>query len=227
MSELPQFIAESLGREPREAKLFERALTHGSHGRDTYERLEFLGDRVLGLVVASWLYERFPSEPEGKMSRRYNALVARESCAEVGRALDLPRHIRLGKQAREDNAGLSDNVIGDVVEAIIGALFLDGGLEPAQDFVRSQWAPFLDGQQRAPVHPKSGLQERAAEKKLGVPLYELVSRFGPHHSPRFRVKVSLGRHGEAEAEGDSKQEAETAAAAALLEKISPPAGGRG
>lgn len=219
MSELPPFITESLGREPREAKLFERALTHGSHGRDTYERLEFLGDRVLGLVVASWLYERFPSEPEGKMSRRYNALVARESCAEVGRALDLPRHIRLGKQAREDSAGLSDNVIGDVVEAIIGALFLDGGLEPAQDFVRSQWASFLEGQQRAPVHPKSGLQERAAEKKLGVPLYELVSRFGPHHSPRFRVKVSLGRHGEAEAEGDSKQEAETAAAAALLEKI--------
>jgi ribonuclease-3 len=219
MSDLPPFIAAALGRGPREVKLFERAVTHGSHGRDTYERLEFLGDRVLGLVVASWLYERFPSEPEGKMSRRYNALVARETCAEVGRALDLPRYIRLGKQAREDNAGLSDNVIGDVVEAIIGAIFLDGGLEPAQGFVRSQWAPFLEGQQRAPVHPKSGLQERAAEKKLGVPLYELVSRFGPHHSPRFRVKVSLGNHGEAEAEGDSKQEAETAAAAALLEKI--------
>jgi len=219
MTELPPFIAQALGREPREAGLFERAVTHGSHGRDTYERLEFLGDRVLGLAVASWLYERFPSEPEGKMSRRYNALVARETCAEVGRALDLPQHIRLGKQAREDNAGLSDNVVGDVVEAIIGAIFLDGGLEPAQAFVRTQWAPFLEGQQRAPVHPKSGLQERAAERKLGVPVYELVSRFGPHHSPRFRVKVSLGRHGEAEAEGDSKQEAETAAAAALLEKI--------
>jgi ribonuclease-3 len=219
MSELPPFIAEALGRAPREASLFERAVTHGSHGRETYERLEFLGDRVLGLVVARWLYERFPTEPEGKMSRRYNALVARETCAEVGRSLGLPRHIRLGKQAREDNAGLSDNVIGDVVEAIIGAIFLDSGLEPAEAFVRSQWSPFLDGQQRAPVHPKSGLQERAAERKLGVPLYELVSRFGPHHSPRFRVKVSLGKHGEAEAEGDSKQEAETAAAAALLEKI--------
>ena len=219
MSALPSFIGEALGRDPREVKLFERALTHGSHGRDTYERLEFLGDRVLGLVVANWVYERFPSEPEGKMSRRYNALVARETCAEVGRALDLPRHIRLGKQAREDNANLSDNVVGDVVEAIIGAIFLDGGLEPAQGFVRTRWAPFLEGQLGAPVHPKSGLQERAAERKMGVPLYELVSRFGPHHSPRFRVKVSLGRHGEAEAEGDSKQEAETAAAAALLEKI--------
>jgi ribonuclease-3 len=227
MTGLPSFITEALGREPKEAKLFERALTHGSHGRDTYERLEFLGDRVLGLVVAKWLYERFPSEPEGKMSRRYNALVARETCAEVGRALDLPRHIRLGKQAREDQAQLSDNVVGDVVEAVLGAVFLDAGLDSAEAFVRTHWAPFLEGQQRAPVHPKSGLQERAAEKKLGVPVYELVSRFGPHHSPRFRVKVSLGRHGEAEAEGDSKQEAETAAAAALLEKISPPAGGRG
>ena len=227
MIELPQFVAEALGREPIEPNLFERALTHGSHGRETYERLEFLGDRVLGLVVANWLYERFPSEPEGKMSRRYNALVARESCAEVGRALDLPRFIRLGKQAREDHAQMSENVIGDVVEAVIGAMFLDGGLERVSAFVRAQWAPFLEGQQRAPVHPKSGLQERAAEMKLGVPLYELVSRFGPHHSPRFRVKVSLGRHGEAEAEGDSKQEAETAAAAALLEIISPPARGRG
>ncbi|RIX27241.1 ribonuclease III [Sphingomonas edaphi] len=220
MTQLPPFIAETLGRAPSDAKLFERALTHGSHGRETYERLEFLGDRVLGLVVAHWLYERFPSEPEGKMSRRYNALVARETCADVGRDLDLPRHIRLGRQAREDHANLSDNVVGDVVEAVLGALFIDGGLEPADRFVRTNWAPFLEEQKRAPVHPKSALQERAAAKNLGVPAYELVSRYGPHHAPRFKVKVTLGRHGEAEAEGASKQEAETAAAAALLEKIS-------
>ena len=216
---LPSFIAEALGRAPRDPKLFERALTHGSHSGETYERLEFLGDRVLGLVIANWLYERFPNEPEGKMSRRYNALVARETCADVGIALELPPHIRLGRQAREDHANLSSNVVGDVVEAILGAIYLDGGFEVAQRFVQANWGPFLDGQKRAPVHPKSGLQEIAAERKLGVPAYELVSRFGPHHAPRFRVKVSLGRHGEAEAEGASKQEAETAAAAALLEKI--------
>ena len=209
-----------LAYEPRDGKLFDRALTHGSHGGETYERLEFLGDRVLGLVVAAWLYERFPTEPEGKMSRRYNALVTRETCAEVGRAIDLPRHIKLGKQAREDQANMSDNVVGDVVEALLGALFLEAGLEAAQAFIRTHWAALLDGQQRAPMHPKSGLQEVAAARNLGVPLYELVSRFGPHHAPRFRVKVSVGRLGEAEAEGDSKQEAETAAAAALLEKIS-------
>jgi len=220
MINIPAFVGEALGGEPRQPKLFERALTHGSHGRDTYERLEFLGDRVLGLIVARWLFERFPSEPEGKLSRRYNVLVARETCGDIGRALDLPRFIRLGPQAREDGASMSDNVVGDVVEAMIGAIFLDGGLDRAEAFVRAQWAPFLDGQRKAPVHPKSALQEVAAEKKLGVPVYELVARFGPHHAPRFRIKVSLGRHGEAEAEGDSKQDAETAAAAALLEKIS-------
>ena len=219
MIKLPPFIGEAVGGEPRDPQLFERALTHGSHGRETYERLEFLGDRVLGLVVAAWLYQRFPNEPEGKMSRRYNALVARETCAEVGRALDLPPFILLGKQAREDQANMSDNVVGDVVEAIIGAIYLDGSLERAEAFVRTNWAPFLDGQRKAPEHPKSELQERAAERKLGNPAYELISRYGPHHAPRFRVKVSLGRHGEAEAEGDSKQEAETAAAAALLEKL--------
>jgi ribonuclease-3 len=219
MIELPSFVGEALGGEPKEIKLFERALTHGSHGRETYERLEFLGDRVLGLIVARWLYERFPNEPEGKMSRRYNALVAREACADVGRALDIPRFVRLGKQAREDQANLSDNVIGDVTEAMLGAIYLDGGIDRADAFVRSHWAPFLDGQKRAPVHPKSALQEIAAEKKLGVPVYEQVSRYGPHHAPRFRVRVSLGKHGEAEAEGDSKQEAETAAAEVLLERF--------
>jgi len=219
MKPIPPFIGEAVGGEPKQPELFERALTHGSHGRDTYERLEFLGDRVLGLVVASWLYERFPTEPEGKMSRRYNALVARETCAEVGRALDLPQFIRLGRQAREDHANMSDNVIGDVVEAMIGAIFIDGGLERAEAFVKTHWTRFLEDQRKAPIHPKSGLQELAAEKKMGVPLYEVVARSGAHHAPRFRVKVSLGRHGEAEAEGASKQEAETAAAAALLEKL--------
>ena len=212
-------IGDLLDYRPADARLFERALTHGSFGGDTYERLEFLGDRVLGLIIAAWLYERFPSEPEGKMSRRYNALVTRETCAEVGRAIELPRHIRLGKQAREDHANMSDNVVGDVVEALIGALYLDAGIDRAEVFIRKHWAPFLDDQKRAPMHPKSGLQEVAAARNLGVPLYEILSRFGPHHAPRFRVKVSLGTHGEAEAEGDSKQEAEKTAATLLLEKL--------
>ena len=218
MSDLAAFLAETLGHEPRDSALFERALAHSSATRDSYERLEFLGDRVLGLVIARWLYERF-DEPEGKLSKRLNVLVARETCAEVGRKIGLPPYIRLGRQARDDRASDSDNVIGDVVEALLGALFLDAGLEVAGGFIRKHWAPFLDGQRLAPMHPKSSLQELAAARNMGTPTYEMLSRFGPHHAPRFKVKVSLGRHGEAEAEGASKQEAETAAAATLLEKF--------
>ena len=125
MSDVRAFVAETLGHDPRDISLFERALTHSSLGKDSYERLEFLGDRVVGLVIARLLYERFDKEPEGKLSRRYNVLVSRETCAEVGREIGLPGLINLGKQAREDGAQQSDNVIGDVVEALIGALLLD------------------------------------------------------------------------------------------------------
>jgi ribonuclease-3 len=216
---LETFVRDTLGHEPADLDLFERALTHSSLGRDSYERLEFLGDRVLGLVIAGVLYERYPNEPEGQMSRRYNALVARETCAEIGREIGLPKLIRVGKQAREDRASESDNVVGDVVEGLIGALFVDAGLEAAQRFILTAWAPFLEGQGRAPEHPKSALQELAAARGLRAPEYELVARTGAHHAPRFTVRVSVPRLGEAQAEGASKQEAETAAAQALLEQL--------
>ena len=116
-----RWLEAALGYRPRNEALFERAMTHSSLGDDHYERLEFLGDRVLGLAIAEWLYELFPEEPEGKLSRRLNALVARETCADVGRTLGLGGKVRLGKQARDDGAADSDNVIGDVVEAMIGA----------------------------------------------------------------------------------------------------------
>ena len=219
MSELAAFIELAFGRPPADLKLFDRAVTHASVGRNSYDRLEFLGDRVLGLVVASWLYERFPEEPEGLMSKRFNSLVSREICAEVGRAIGVPAHIRLGKQAREDRAANSDNVVGDVVEALIGALFLDSGLDAANDFIRRAWAGYVDNQTKAPQHPKSALQELAADLGLAPPHYEIVGRTGAHHAPTFRIRVAIKGGGEAEAEGQSKQEAETAAAEALLEKL--------
>jgi ribonuclease-3 len=219
MSDFTAFLHTVFGRQVSDLKLFERAVTHASVGRDSYDRLEFLGDRVLGLVTARWLYERFPDEPEGQMSKRFNALVSRETCAEVGRGLGVPGHIRLGKQAREDRAADSGNVVGDVVEALIGALFLDAGFDAAQDFIRTAWAPYVDSQKRAPQHPKSALQELAADLSLPPPHYELVSRTGAHHAPTFRIRVAIKGGGEAEAEGASKQEAETAAAEALLGRM--------
>lgn len=218
-TEVTAFVAGKLGHQPEDISLFERALTHSSAAKDSYERLEFLGDRVLGLIIARWLYERYQAEPEGKLSHRYNVLVTRDTCGDIGRDLGLPVMIRLGKQAREDAANFSDNVIGDVVEALIGALYLDAGLDAAETFVRRAWAARLESQGHAPKHPKSALQELAAERGLTAPVYELIERTGAHHTPRFTLRVSINGAGEATAEGSSKQEAETAAAAALLEQL--------
>ena len=215
-ADLAAFVRDRLGHEPRDLKLFDLAITHSSVGGPSYERLEFLGDRVLGMVIARALYKRYPKEPEGSLSKRYNALVDRETCAENGREIGVPTLVRLGKQAREDGASQSENVVGDVVEALIGALFLDGGLEAAERFILKLWEPDLEVQRRAPQHPKSALQELAAAKGIKAPLYEVVSRTGAHHAPKFTVRVSVPFLGEAVAEGTSKQDAETAAAAALL-----------
>jgi ribonuclease-3 len=214
------FVRQQLGHKPKDIGLFELALTHSSvAGAASYERLEFLGDRVLGLVIARALYDRYPNEPEGNLSKRYNALVDRETCAENGREIGLPRLIRLGRQAREDGASQSDNVVGDVIEALIGALFLDGGLEVAERFILKMWKPDLETQRRAPQHPKSALQELAAARQVKTPVYEVVARTGAHHAPRFTVRVEVPTLGEATAEGASKQEAETEAAAALLKQL--------
>ena len=219
LSSLSAWVKDVFGVTPKEVSLYERALTHGSHGSDTYERLEFLGDRVLGLVVAQWIYGRFPNDAEGQLSQRFNTRVSGETCAEVGRTINLSSRMRLGKQALDDGAYDSDNVLGDVVEALIGAVYLEHGLEAAAAFIRSQWEPLLNVQRSAPRHPKSELQEWAAAHNRRPPIYEIVERSGPHHAPRFKVKVSLGSAGDATAEGKSKQDAETQAAATLLERL--------
>ena len=213
------FVRDQLGHEAKDLRLFERALTHSSVGSESYERLEFLGDRVLGMTIAEALYQRYPNEPEGNLSKRYNALVDRETCAQNGREIGVPALVRLGKQAREDGASESDNVVGDVMESLIGALFLDAGIEAAKGFILRLWEPDLSTQRRAPQHPKSALQELAAAKGVKAPTYEVVSRTGAHHSPRFTIRVTVAKLGEATAEGASKQEAETSAAAALLKQV--------
>jgi ribonuclease-3 len=212
------FVAGTLGHQPKDLDLFERALTHPSFGRDNYQRLEFLGDRVLGLVMAEWLSELFPLEQEGVLSHRFTTLVSRSYCAQVARDVGITDHVRLGKQARDDGASNSDNVIGDVTEALIGALYLDGGLEVARRFIRAAWAGFVDAQTTAPRHPKSLLHEWAEGHGRKTPTYTVVDRSGPPHAPRFTVRASVKGLGEADGEGSSKQEAETAAATALLEQ---------
>lgn len=174
---------------------------------------------MLGLVIARWLYDHYPHEPEGQLSRRLNSLVTGDVCAEIARSIGASAHIKLGKQARDDGAYDSDNILGDVTEALIGALYLDHGFDAAAAFIRIHWAPRLEGHVSAPRHPKSALQEWAAANNRRPPAYTVTDRTGPHHSPRFVVTVSLGSAGEATGEGTSKQDAETAAAAALLAKL--------
>jgi ribonuclease III len=200
------------------------ALTHGSFngagagGATDYQRLEFLGDRVLGLSVASWLY-RAGDGPEGKLSQRLNALVSGATCARIAREIGLPAHIRLGKQARDDGGADSDKILGDVMEALIGACFIEHGFDTARDAIYRLWASELEGDVGKAKHPKSALQEWAAGNRWTMPHYEVVERAGPDHAARFTVRVSIRSVGEAEAVATSKGEAERLAAKAFLEQF--------
>ncbi len=222
MTDLTAWIEQTFGHRPADLADWDRALTHASRNEVHYERLEFLGDRVLGLSMAEWLYETYPTEPEGALSKRFNALVTGAVCAEVARGIGVPAQLRLGKQARDDGAGDSDNVLGDVMEALLGALYREAGLDVARAVVRRLWADRVHAEASAPQHPKSALQEWAAAHQRKPPAYEVVERSGPGHAPRFTVKATIPKLAEAIAEGGSKQEAETAAAKALLAQVSVP-----
>jgi len=191
------WLASLIGSDIADPALYERALTHGSAGADNYERLEFLGDRVLGLVMAEWLFDLFPHEKEGQLSRRLNALVTGSICAEIARETGLARHIQLGKQARDDGAIDSDNVLGDVMEAVIGALYREQGMEPARALIHRLWDSRISDATTAPKHPKSALQEWAASNRRKPPVYALLSRSRPDHSLRVRVSVTIAGVGEA------------------------------
>lgn len=218
MTDFARWVTETIGTEPANIGLYERALTHGSTGEAHYQRLEFLGDRVLGLVIASMLYSRFPEEPEGRLSHRLNNLVAGSACAEVARSIGLQAHMRLGKQARDDGARESDYVLGDMAEALIGAIYIDQGVEKARSFIERNWRPLLESAKAAPKHPKSALQEWCAANNRKTPEYEVTAKEGPAHAMRFEVTVTVKGFEPVAATANSKQNAETAAAKAFMEK---------
>ncbi|MFC4256149.1 ribonuclease III [Altererythrobacter xixiisoli] len=207
-----------LGFAVADEALWLEALTHGSTGaaRD-YQRLEFLGDRVLGLTIAAWLHGSHQG-PEGELAQRLNALVSRQTCAAVARAIGVPGHLRLGKQARDDGAADSDNVLGDVMEALLGASFIASGFDATRALVLQIWQAALQGKAGQSKHPKSALQEWAAGNRRKPPEYALVDRSGPDHASRFTVRVSVNNVGAVEATANSKQEAETAAARLFMER---------
>ncbi len=214
-------LEERIGHSFAEKVLLDSALTHisalsGKSRTGSYQRLEFLGDHVLGLVISDMLFRAFPKAEEGELSRRLADLVRREACAEVARAIELGSVIKLG--ASEANAGGRRRlaILADVCEALIGAVFLDGGYPAAATMIERLWGERMRAPARPLLDPKTVLQEWAQARGLPTPLYREVERTGPHHDPEFRVSVALPDLRPAEGLGRSKRAAEQAAAAALL-----------
>ncbi|WP_315838851.1 ribonuclease III [Bradyrhizobium prioriisuperbiae] len=223
-------IEQRIGHTFADPTLLATAFTHVSalkssrNRTESYQRLEFLGDHVLGLIVSDMLYRAFPKADEGELSKRLADLVRKEACADVAKTLGLHEAIKLGTVGPGVGERLRKSVIGDICEAVIGAVFLDGGYAAAAHFVESNWTERM----RKPVRPlrdaKTVLQEWAQGQGLPTPVYREIERTGPHHDPQFRVSVELPGLTPAEGVGGSKRAAEKLAALAMLKQEGVPSG---
>jgi ribonuclease-3 len=208
------------GHRFKDADLLARALTHSSMGGADNERLEFLGDRILGFIIAELLIAQFPHEKEGSLALKLNALVRMETCARVAEAAGIDRDLILAPAEDRSGGRRKAAILGDACEAVIAALYLDGGLPAARKFVSKHWQPLMSEVTGDLRDPKNALQEWAQGRKLGTPSYRVSRREGPDHAPRFTVEVSVRGHEPAMGEGLSLRAAEQAAARALMERLS-------
>jgi ribonuclease-3 len=215
-------LEKALGHRFKDRALLTLALTHssaGQHRLDDNQRLEFLGDRVLSLAIADILHRRFPAEEEGALARRHAQLVRREVLAEVGRAIGLAPQLRVVGGGREPGGRDTEGAVADACEAVIAALYLDGGLGAAERFVARRWESMIAADLEPPCDPKTALQEWAQARGQPPPKYAVVSREGPDHQPLFTVTATLKEGGAATATGQSKRAAEQTAAADLLKRL--------
>jgi ribonuclease-3 len=224
-------LEERIGHRFTTGSLILAALTHVSAvgaKRETYQRLEFLGDRVLGLVVAQMLYEAFPGADEGELSRRLADLVRKESCAEVALEWGTQAFVRVGESEKQSSA-LNTAILGDICESIIGAVFLDAGYAAAKSVVTRAFDSRMRSPRRPLRDPKTALQEWAQARGLPPPSYRETARSGPDHAPEFTICVEIPGYPRAQAQGFAKRLAEQAAAAAFIEreKIVDPGGQKG
>ncbi len=219
-------LAQILGHQFHDPSLLEQALTHPSastSARPDNQRLEFLGDRVLGLCVAEALLEAFPDAAEGELAPRFNALVRREMLAEIAGEIGLGAHIRLGRSESISGGRRKAAILADAAEAVIAALYLDGGLTAARAFIAAHWRDRLRGLSSAPTDAKTRAQEWAQARGLAPPAYRLIEKTGPDHAPDFTVEAALETGETATGRAGSKKLAEQEAAAALLDLL-PDAG---
>ena len=212
-----------LGYDFTQPELLNRALTHSSMSSKTRpdnQRLEFLGDRVLGLVMAEALLKADKGAAEGKLAPRYNALVRKETCADVAAALGLGDVLRLGRSEMLSGGRRKEALLGDAMEAVIAAIYLDGGFEAAQRVILKAWGDRVSKVEDDARDPKTALQEWAQAQGQNPPKYVEISRDGPDHAPEFTIAAQLQSGQSAQARAASKRKAEQAAAAALLAQVS-------
>lgn len=196
------------------------AMTHASTGTDTnYERLEFLGDRVLSLVMAQLLYAHFPDETEGDLAKRHAALVQGALLAVIAREIHLGDDLILSEAERGAGGADNDNMLADGLEALLGALYLDGGLAPCAALIEKLWGERVNQLSAPPQDPKTALQEWAQQRGLPLPLYEVIERSGPDHAPQFTIRVSVQGFAPAQATGGTRRAAEKESAHILLTEL--------
>lgn len=217
-------LEERLGYTFGNRGLIEQALTHvsavnsGKSRVESYQRLEFLGDRVLGLCVSEMLFAHFPKASEGEMSRRLAELVRLETCAEVAADWGLGDWLRLGAGEASTGGARKAAILGDVCEALIGAIFLDGGYAPARALVEKGWRQRMQQPRRPLRDPKTALQEWAQARGKPPPVYREIERAGPAHKPEFTIAVDVEGFDPVEARGASKRAGEQAAARAFMQR---------
>ncbi|PWJ20981.1 ribonuclease III [Jannaschia seohaensis] len=215
---------ERIGHVFADPELLIRAMTHSSLGSPTRpdnQRLEFLGDRVLGLVMAEALMSEDRSASEGQLAPRFNALVRKETCADVARQIDLGAVLKLGRSEQVTGGRRKEALLGDAMEALIAAIYRDAGLEVARAVVLRLWGERLDRVEEDARDAKTTLQEWAQARGMAPPRYEVVDRSGPDHAPVFRIRARLENGRAAEGEATAKRAAEQAAARALLKEVDP------
>ncbi len=208
------------GYEFRDTHFLERALTHSSTNDDyNYQRLEFLGDRVLGLVMAHALFEEFRGEDEGGLAKRHTALVQGKTCSLVGEAHDIADFIIFSESELNAGGKNNKNIIGDVVESLLGAIYVDGGYEKAQKVILKLWGDNIKTLKEAPQDPKTQLQEWVQARGLDLPRYDIVGKSGPDHAPVFLIQVIVQGADPVTAEGTSRRQAEKTAARTMIKKL--------
>lgn len=197
----------------KDETLLQTALTHSSTGKDeNYERLEFLGDRVLGLAIASLLFKKFPNENEGDLAKRLAFLVQGETLAKLSSQISLGDYIVFSDAERDAGGAKNDHILADVFESVIGALYLDGGFAPCYALIETQWESVFKTMKKPPQHPKTEIQEWAQGQALPLPHYEIIGQSGPDHAPIFEIRLTIKGHASIIARGRSRAEAEKLAA---------------